>query len=479
MMCYNHNILPKIGRKYKTEENKMTKTKSATKKALSLLLALLMLCSGLAISVSAATEGDEFAPYQDGEYNKIIVPKSFKKAGVKYDISSINQITLTPECAESDKGQTVDGSAWTFSNLVYGTTYAIKAVSADDETVFVTASVIILKKGKTPAAPVPTAIKSTSITVNKVDGCEYKLTNAAGEVLVDWGDVVEFKGLAPETAYTVAVRTKAVANVSYASEEVTTTVTTKMAPPAGKPAAPVIINKTNTEIVVQAVEGVEFSINKGATWDASGSFTKLTPDTSYSIIARYALKTNQESGEISDALNVKTNTRASYQADVSRCTFIAPTGKVYANESQTFTVNGDTYGTGTNAEFGDTRLVPQSFTAGDKTDADFSGSGVKGLKGTFTPGKDNAGKTINVKVTYRLERFIGGNKWETVKTVEKIYQIKVGPVNDTLNKIKEGLEKVLNYLLNDIPKLISKVLGSDIWGKIGKAIEGLLGMLNK
>ena len=67
----------------------MTKTKSATKKALSLLLALLMLCSGLAISVSAATEGDEFAPYQDGEYNKIIVPKSFKKAGVKSIVMSL------------------------------------------------------------------------------------------------------------------------------------------------------------------------------------------------------------------------------------------------------------------------------------------------------------------------------------------------------------------------------------------------------
>ena len=101
------------------------------------------------------------------------------------------------------------------------------------------------------------------------------------------------------------------------------------------------------------------------------------------------------------------------------------------------------------------------------------------LKGTFTPGKDNAGKTINVKVTYRLERFVGGNQWVTVKTVEKTYQVKVGPVNDTLNKIKEGLEKVINYLLNDVPKLISKVIGSDIWGKLGKAIEGLLGMLNK
>lgn len=455
----------------------MTKTKSATKKALSLLLALLMLCSGLAISASAAAEGDEFAPYQDGEYNKIIVPKSFKKAGVGYEISSINQITLTPECAESDKGQTVDGNAWTFSNLVYGTTYTVTAYN-EEKTLSISATVTILKEGKVPAAPVPTAIKSTSITVNKVDGCEYKLTNAAGDVLVDWSDVVEFKGLVPEKAYTVSVRTKAVPNVSYASKEVSTTVTTKMTPPAGKPDAPVLINKTNTEIVVQAVEGVEFSINKGATWDASGSFTKLTPDTSYSIIARYTLKTNQEPGEVSDALNVKTNTRASYQADVSRCTFVGPTGKVYANESQTFTVSGDTYGTGTNAEFGDTRLVPQSFVAGETAES-FKGSSVKGVKGTFTPGNKNAGKTIDVKVTYRLERFVGGNQWVTVKTVEKTYQVKVGPVNDTLNKIKEGLEKVINYLLNDVPKLISKVIGSDIWGKLGKAIEGLLGMINK
>ncbi|MGN0547712.1 MAG: hypothetical protein ACI4I3_10300 [Acutalibacteraceae bacterium] len=449
----------------------MTKTKSATKKALSLLLALLMLCSGLAISVSAATEEDNSVPAKpvftlDVENKSVTVQKPVDDAN----------ITIEPTAPS----MTADSGNILFYNLKEDTLYTLTAALIVDEKP-VTSSVTfkLLKKGIVPAAPVPTAVKSTSITVNKVEGCEYKLTSAEGEVLVDWSDVVEFKGLIPETAYTVAVRTKAVTDVSYASEEVTTTVTTKMTPPAGKPDAPVLINKTNTEIVVQAVEGVEFSINKGATWDASGSFTKLTPDTSYSIIARKVLLANQEPGEVSDALNVKTNTRASYQADVSRCTFIAPTGKVYANETQTFTVNGDTYGVGTNAEFGDTRLVPQSFTAGDKTDADFSGSGVIGLKGTFTPGKDNAEKTMNVKVTYRLERFVGGNQWETVKTVEKTYQVKVGPVNDTLNKIKEGFEKVINFLLNDVPSLISKIIGSEIWGKLGKAIEGLLGMLNK
>ena len=449
----------------------MTKTKSATKKALSLLLALLMLCSGLAISVSAATEEDNSVPAKpvftlDVENKSVTVQKPVDDAN----------ITIEPTAPS----MTADSGNILFYNLKEDTLYTLTAALIVDEKP-VTSSVTfkLLKKGIVPAAPVPTSIKSTSITVNKVEGCEYKLTSAEGEVLVDWSDVVEFKGLAPETAYTVAVRTKAVTDVSYASEEVTTTVTTKMTPPAGKPDAPVLINKTNTEIVVQAVEGVEFSINKGATWDASGNFTKLTPDTSYSIIARKVLLANQEPGEVSDALNVKTNTRASYQADVSRCTFIAPTGKVYANETQTFTVSGDTYGVGTNAEFGDTRLVPQSFTAGDKTDADFSGSGVIGLKGTFTPGKDNAEKTMNVKVTYRLERFVGGNQWETVKTVEKTYQVKVGPVNDTLNKIKEGFEKVINFLLNDVPSLISKIIGSEIWGKLGKAIEGLLGMLNK
>ena len=458
----------------------MTKTKSATKKALSLLLALLMLCSGLAISVSAATEGDEFAPYQDGESNRILVPKTFTKGNEQYVIEQDGQLVITPKGENVYISQTSgENSMWVITGLDYGTKYTIKAVSKDDPTIFVTATVSILKKGKTPAAPVPTVIKSTSITVNKVDGCEYKLTNAAGEVLVDWSDDVEFKGLAPETAYTVAVRTKAVPNVSYASDAVTTTVTTKAVPPVGKPAMPELVNKTKTEIIVKTVEDVEFSINNGATWDASGSFTKLTPATSYSIIARYTLKANQEPGEVSDALNVTTNTRESYVADVNRCKFVAPTGKVYANESQSFTVNGDTYGAGTNAEFGDTRLVPQSFTAGNKINADFSGSGVKGLKGTFTPGKENAGKTIDVKVTYRLEKFIGGNKWVTVSTVEKTYQVKVGPVNDTLNKIKEGLENVINFLLNDLPSLISKVIGSDIWGKIGEVLKGLLGMINK
>ena len=44
-----------------------------------------------------------------------------------------------------------------------------------------------------------------------------------------------------------------------------------------------------------------------------------------------------------------------------------------------------------------------------------------------------------------------------------------------MTKIKEGLETVLNFLLNTVPKFISDALKSDIWGKIGD----LIGKLSK
>lgn len=54
------------------------------------------------------------------------------------------------------------------------------------------------------------------------------------------------------------------------------------------PEAPVVERTASTSITVQAEDGQEYSIDNGLTWQPSGTFTGLTPDTTYQIVARYA-----------------------------------------------------------------------------------------------------------------------------------------------------------------------------------------------
>ncbi|MBR1741845.1 MAG: fibronectin type III domain-containing protein, partial [Lachnospiraceae bacterium] len=89
----------------------------------------------------------------------------------------------------------------------------------------------------------------------------------------------------------------------------TTPVTPGKTTPA-KPSAPTLDSKTETSITVKAVAGQEYSIDGGKTWQTSGTFTGLTPETEYSIVTKITATSTANESPVSDALTVTTDKKA-------------------------------------------------------------------------------------------------------------------------------------------------------------------------
>ena len=89
----------------------------------------------------------------------------------------------------------------------------------------------------------------------------------------------------------------------------TTPVTPGKNTPA-KPSAPTLDSKTDTSITVKTVAGQEYSRDGGKTWQTSGTFTGLTPETEYSIVTKIAATSTANESPVSDALKVTTDKKA-------------------------------------------------------------------------------------------------------------------------------------------------------------------------
>ena len=77
-----------------------------------------------------------------------------------------------------------------------------------------------------------------------------------------------------------------------------------------KPSAPTLESKTDTTITVKTVAGQEYSIDGGKTWQTSGTFTGLTPETEYSIVTKITATSTANESPVSDALKVTTDKKA-------------------------------------------------------------------------------------------------------------------------------------------------------------------------
>lgn len=473
-----------------------------SKKMLALIMSILVVFSCMAVSASATdTETDtDTGTETTTETIQIAAPectldKELKTITVKKpaninhnDVMYAVEITIAPNdgvVASFD----AEGN-YLYSQLTLGTDYVITATLVDTEddgvTVTGTASttVKLLQAQDAPATPVPAAITSTSITVVAAAGCQYALKDADGNLLFDWADsegtsAILFDELDPETTYIVAAKKKATAT-HYESAETSITVTTKM---AGKTGVPVLSlsDKTNTSITVDAGIGVEYKINDGA-WQASGEFKGLKADTQYNIYARYTFdSTKQDPSAVSEALIVKTNAVANYEADEKKISFDGEDGE-YANEEISFTVTGDGPADMNKVVYGDTRIVPVAYTVvfGDTTikeQTSFTNPSKVTNSGSFTA-EAYAEKVVTVKVTFILEEYKGKNEdgtanWVPVKEFNKSFDIELGRVNSTQTKILEFFEGILNFLLNTVPAFFAEALQSDVWAKLFKAIGNL------
>ena len=436
--------------------------KTISKRMLSLLMTMLMLCSGMAVAFATDANQVPAPVWTVDETNRTITvkkPAAISVDGMDYPVTvSIAPETAAPQVLE-------DGSLF-FYGLEAGKKYTITTSVELEGYTAGSASYTFKTKPATPAAPVPTNVGATSITINSVSGCEYKLETAAGAEVFAWGSKTTFDGLSANTAYVVYIRVKETAS-AYASDAASIGVTT-LAGSGVKAAAPVLLDKTDTSVTVAVlvedgaeVEGIEYSIDGGKTWQAAGKFTGLKKDTAYSVVARYTFdEDTQEANPASDALQVKTNARAGYAADIKKVTFKAD-GDNYANESLTFVVTGDAPSNIYELQYGDTKLVPAKFSVDNGANKyGPSSSDGNSYKFSFVPGVENANSDMEV-IVYFTEYKYDGSKWVEVKTTAKVYDVEIGPNNDFFNKIKEGFETVLNVLLNTIPALINDFLNSD------------------
>lgn len=475
----------------------MTKTISATKKMLAVILAVLMMFSGMAISASAAddttpgtgttTPEAPAKPTVVLDEKNVVLNETDKKLTVTppavegYDAADV-EISVTPLPSDPIKSE----GSLVYINLVAGTTYTVKAyVSYNGENVYSNAVTRTLKeKQNPPAPPVVSKVTSTTITVAQDTACEYKLVKADDKTVVqDWTDkLVLFEGLTQDTAYILYVRKKAT-TTKYASEPNSLTVKTLIA--AGKKAdKPVLADKTDKTITVAEVKGVQFSIDKGKTWQTSGTFTGLKANTIYGVIARYTFdKALQDPNPVSDILEVKTNTRARYTAAPGKCKFTVAEGTVYAEKEIGVTVVSDgpagSFNNNLTGEYGDTKLVPVSVLIGGRSSS-LTRSKDNVYVGTINPPAACANtEKVEVTVIYDVYRHNGESFVKTGTTDTSIHYVKVGAKWGFGTMIAEFFAKVANLFLNTIPQLIVDVFSSETASKLFDGLMDLLGKLGE
>lgn len=461
----------------------MTKITSASKKMLSLLLAVLMLCSGMAVSASAeeATTvevnqiilGADNCKFENTEISKKIVVNNAKTtvkgSDVEYDVDFTIAIKDS-DTVNCEKYVTADTTIFQLPQDISGITYIVSGtikVGDKDYPATNAFEITVKKTQQAPAAPVPVKITSTSVELKSVVGCEYRLGDG------EWQASPKFTGLKAQTKYTVSQRYKET-ETAYASGSVSVTVTTLKAADAEAAPTPVLVDKTQTTITVAVVvdgktlSGYEFSKDGGKTWQKSGHFTGLTANTMYSFIAIKSYDASaQDPNTASAAVKIVTNSKEAYNASLDKCGFKITSQPhddgIYAGDTVGFTASGDSRGNVNDLQYGDTRYVPVAYKATqDKpNETPLSANG----SGTITT---TAKATVTVTVYFEKQKFdgnteAGSNGWIKVGVESRSFTFEV---KDAYNAAKHFFQKVLNFLLDTLPGIINKFLTAGIITKI-------------
>ena len=461
----------------------MTKITSASKKMLSLLLAVLMLCSGMAVSASAEeattvevnqiTLGADNCKFENTEISKKIVVNNAKTtvkgSDVEYDVDFTIAIKDS-DTVNCEKYVTADTTIFQLPQDISSVTYIVSGtikVGDKDYPATNAFEITVKKTQQAPAAPVPVKITSKSVELKSVVGCEYRLGDG------EWQASPKFTGLKAQTKYTVSQRYKET-ETAYASGSVSVTVTTLKAADAEAAPTPVLVDKTQTTITVAVVvdgktlSGYEFSKDGGKTWQKSGHFTGLTANTMYSFIAIKSYDASaQDPNTASAAVKIVTNSKEAYNASLDKCGFKITSQPhddgIYAGDTVGFTASGDSRGNVNDLQYGDTRYVPVAYKATqDKpNETPLSANG----SGTITT---TAKATVTVTVYFEKQKFdgnteAGSNGWTKVGVESRSFTFEV---KDAYNAAKHFFQKVLNFLLDTLPGIINKFLTAGIITKI-------------
>lgn len=436
-----------------------------TKRILSFIMAVLMLCTGMAVTASA--DGEATAQLISADLDMEARTLKLNKLADASGWSITFETTPSTNAAPTLLTETEE--AFFYCNLIAGTKYKITAIAVVDGAAKTQVlNLELLKSQNAPGTPVPKKITTTSIEVNLVSGCEYRLKGDE-----KFTTNTTFSDLVPGEYYTIEMRYAETAT-HYASPVSSAIVRTLSLPEMGIPTLPAIeyflIDKTNKTITVMEIDGLEYSIDNGETWQVSGHFTGLKPDTTYGIIARYKFDSSVQAPNPACApREIRTNVRESYPADIKNCKFTAPNDKNYANKSIAISVTADTPAKYHDTQFGDTKYIPAYFTIDDGVaENKFTSSDGKVFKGSFIPGEAKANKKVAINVYYNKMKCVGEElngdaKWIVDGEIEsKTYYVQVGEVYTSFTNIRDLFLKIFNFFFNDIPAKINELIkGSD------------------
>lgn len=156
-----------------------------------------------------------------------------------------------------------------------------------------------------PEKPVLKTLTATSITLVRPDGVEYSVND--GET---WFAGETVSSLEPNTTYQVFARMSGQGDVEASDPSLALTVTTDKLT-VSAPSAPTVLSRNDVSITLEAVEGMEYSIDSGQSWQSSASFAGLNQNTEYRIRARYAETEQAYASPASSVTTVRTKQSAS------------------------------------------------------------------------------------------------------------------------------------------------------------------------
>ncbi len=152
------------------------------------------------------------------------------------------------------------------------------------DSVFVSNVDAFLKENATPNTPELLEKDCYSISVNAMPNMEYAM-DLNNDGTPDWDNATrygKFTGLTAETEYKIYGR---YINGAYVSAPLT--VSTDMEDPPLT--TPVLVSKTDAQIVIEVIPGLKYTCDNGLTWNELGVFDNLDPETVYEIYGRNKL----------------------------------------------------------------------------------------------------------------------------------------------------------------------------------------------
>ena len=152
----------------------------------------------------------------------------------------------------------------------------------------------------TPEAPELISVTDTTIIVKEVTGQEYSADNGA-----TWQQSGVFSGLSPASDYEIVTRVSETATSGYSPSSSPVKAATDKSKVTA-PQTPELLEATADSVTVKSVDGQEYSIDGGKTWQDSGKFDKLDSGRKYAVITRIKETNTAYASPYSGALEVST-----------------------------------------------------------------------------------------------------------------------------------------------------------------------------